>query len=144
MTDLLQAAVDAHGGLARWNELKTVRASVSVTGVIWQVKGKPDVLKDISIEAELHKGRLMTHFNGHSLCTVFEPSRITVQTEGGRLVDSRDDPRSAFRGHTRQTPWDDLHVAYFSSYALELPHDPCPLYLSRFRDGRTCSLAGKW
>ena len=91
---------------------------MSVTGVIWQVKGKPDVLKDISIEAELHKGRLMAHFNGHGLCTVFEPSRITVQTEGGRLVDSRDDPRSAFRGHTRQTPWDDLHVAYFSSYAL--------------------------
>ena len=47
MIDLLQLAVDAHCGLARWNQLKTVRASVSVTGVIWQVKGKPDVLKDI-------------------------------------------------------------------------------------------------
>jgi hypothetical protein len=118
MNDLLQLAVDAHGGLARWNELKTVRASVSVTGVIWQVKGKPDVLKDVSIEAELHKERLTTHFNGQGLCTFFEPNRITVQTEGGRLVDSRDDPRSAFRGHTRETPWNDMHVAYFSSYAL--------------------------
>jgi hypothetical protein len=32
--------------------------------------------------------------------------------------DSRDDPRSAFQGHTRQIPWDDLHVANFSGYAL--------------------------
>ena len=48
----------------------------------------------------------------------FEPNRIAIQTESGRVVDSRDDPRSAFRGHTRQTPWDDLHLAYFSGYAL--------------------------
>src|SRR6202140_1612295 len=118
MSDLLQAAVDAHGGLSRWNLLKTVKASLSITGAIWQLKGKPDALKDVSIEAELHKERLTTHFNGQGLCTFFEPNRITVQTEGGRLVDSRDDPRSAFRGHTCETPWDDIHVAYFSSYAL--------------------------
>jgi hypothetical protein len=118
MNDLLRLAVDAHGGLARWNRLKTVKASVSITGAIWQVKGKPDALKDISIEAELHKERLMTHFNGQGLCTVFEPGRITIQTESGRQVDSRDDPRSFFRGHTPETPWDDMHVAYFSSYAL--------------------------
>ena len=51
MNDLLHCAVDAQGGLARWNRLKMVKASVSITGAIWQVKGKPDVLKDISIEA---------------------------------------------------------------------------------------------
>jgi hypothetical protein len=118
MNDLLQVAVDAHGGLSRWNQLKRVRANLSITGAIWQMKGKPDVLEDVSIEAELHKERLITHFNRQGKRTVFEPNRVSVQTEGGRLVDSRDDPRSAFQGHTRQTPWDDLHVAYFSSYAL--------------------------
>jgi hypothetical protein len=118
MNDLLQVAIDAHGGLSRWNQLKKVNASLSITGEIWQVKGKPDILKDVRIEAELHKERLTTHFNGKGIRTVFEPNRVIVETEGGRLVDNRDDPRSAFRGHTRQTPWDDVHVAYFSSYAL--------------------------
>src|ERR1700681_856029 len=118
MNDLLQVAVDAHGGLSRWNQLKRVKASLSITGAIWQLKGKPDALADVSIEAELHKERLTTHFNGQGTRTVFEPNRVSVQTEGGRLVDSRDDPRSAFRGHTCETPWDNLHVAYFSSYAL--------------------------
>jgi hypothetical protein len=42
MNDLLQVAVNAHGGLERWNQLKTVKASVSITGGIWQVKGEPD------------------------------------------------------------------------------------------------------
>jgi hypothetical protein len=116
--DLLRAAVEVHGGLLRWSQLKTVKASLSITGAIWRLKGKPDMLKDISIEAELHRERLTTHFNGQGLCTVFEPNRLTIQTESGRLMDSRDDPRSAFRGHTRETPWDDMHVAYFSSYAL--------------------------
>ena len=118
MNDLLQVAVDAHGGLSRWNQLKRVKASLSITGAIWQMKGKPDILNDVSIEAELHKERLTTHFNGKGIRTVFEPNRVIVETEGGRLVDNRNDPRSAFRGHTRQTPWDDVHVAYFSSYAL--------------------------
>ena len=118
MNDLLQVAVDAHGGLSRWNQLKRVKASLSITGAIWQMKGKPDILNDVSIEAELHKERLTTHFNGKGIRTVFDPNRVIVETEGGRLVDNRDDPRSAFRGHTRQTPWDDVHVAYFSSYAL--------------------------
>ena len=118
MNDLLQVAVDAHGGLSRWNQLKRVKASLSITGAIWQVKGKPDILKDVSIEAELHKERLTTHLNGKGIRTVFDPNRVIVETEGDRLVDSREDPRSAFRGHTRQTPWDDVHVAYFSSYAL--------------------------
>ena len=52
MNDLLRVAVDAHGGSSRWNQLKTVKASLSITGAIWHVKGKPDVLKDVSIEAQ--------------------------------------------------------------------------------------------
>ena len=118
MNDLLQLAVDAHGGLSRWNQLKTVRASLSITGAIWHLKGKPDVLKDVSIEAELHQERLTTHFNGQGKRTVFEPNRITIETETGQVLESHGDPRSAFRGHTQQTPWDGMHVAYFSSYAL--------------------------
>ncbi|HEY3041703.1 MAG TPA: hypothetical protein VGJ66_23410 [Pyrinomonadaceae bacterium] len=76
MNDLLRVAVEAHGGLSRWNKLKTVRASLSITGAIWQVKGKPDVLKDVSIEAQLHEERWTTHFNDQGKRTVFEPNRI--------------------------------------------------------------------
>jgi len=42
MNDLLQVTVNAHGGPERWKQLKTVKSSVSITGGIWQLKGKPD------------------------------------------------------------------------------------------------------
>lgn len=118
MNDLLRFAVDAHGGLSRWNRLKTVKAGLSITGAIWHVKGKPNVLKDVTIEAQLHQERLTMHFEGQDKRSVFEPNRVSLETEAGRLSESRNDPRTAFRGHTPETPWDDLHVAYFSSYAL--------------------------
>jgi hypothetical protein len=45
INDLLSPAVNAHGGLSRWNQLKRVTATLSITGAIWEVKGKPDALK---------------------------------------------------------------------------------------------------
>jgi hypothetical protein len=89
MTDLLRDAVDGHGGLSRWSQSKTVKASLSITGAIWQLKGKPDTLKDMSIEAEQHNERLITDFNGQGTGTLFQPTRIIMEKEGGRFVDSR-------------------------------------------------------
>jgi hypothetical protein len=81
-------------------------------------EGKRDALKDVSIEAQLQKESLTMHINGQDKRTVFEPNRIIVQAESGRIVGDRSDSRSTFRGHPQQTPWDDMQLAYFTSYAL--------------------------
>ena len=47
MTELLNLAVKAHGGLDRWNKVKAIKVAASITGAIWYVKGKPDVLKNV-------------------------------------------------------------------------------------------------
>ena len=54
MNNLLQVAVDAHGGLSRWNQLKRVRATFQSPAQFGKMKGKPGVLEDVSVEAELH------------------------------------------------------------------------------------------
>ena len=118
MTSLLRFATDAHGGLDRWNQLKTLKAHLSVTGAIWKVKGKQDVLKDIRIELPLHEERLITHLVGQNRRFFFTPQQVSVEDEQGSLIEKRDDPRNAFEGQSMGTPWDDLHVAYFDSYAL--------------------------
>ena len=92
MNDLLKMAVAAHGGLSRWNELATVKANVSVTGVIWHLKGKPDALNNISIEAQLHQERITTHFIGQDRRMMFEPNRIVIETEAGNYLNSRQPP----------------------------------------------------
>jgi hypothetical protein len=117
-TDLLEKAVAAHGGLDRWNRYASVRAVASIGGVLWAARGKPDVLADVTVEARLHEQRVTIHLNGRGLRYSFVPGRVAVEDEGGRVVSGRADPRAAFRGHTAETPWDDLHVAYFAGYAL--------------------------
>ena len=47
-----------------------------------------------------------------------DPERIVVQSADGAVVERRDNPRASFAGFDASTPWDALHVGYFTSYAL--------------------------
>ena len=50
-----------------------------------------------------------------SSCT---PDRTVIETLDGKPVKDRRNPRAAFDGHTVETPWDDLNLAYFSGSAM--------------------------
>src|SRR6267154_5805905 len=103
MNGLLKFAIDAHGGLGRWNRLNSLIADLSVTGAIWHVKGKPDFLKNIRIELSLHLEKLITHLVGQNKRFFFTPSCVTLEDESGKLIEARNDPRSAFEGQTYET-----------------------------------------
>jgi hypothetical protein len=118
MKNLLEVALEAHAGLTRWSQLKAVTADLSVTGALWRMKGQAGALQQIRIEAELHRQKLTTLFHGRDKRTTFTPDSVTLPTEGGRLLQSRANPRSSFSGQVLNSPWDELHVAYFNSYAL--------------------------
>jgi hypothetical protein len=48
---------------------------------------------------------------------VFKPDRIAIESTGEVIVEERFNPRASFAGHVMNTPWDQLHRAYFSGYA---------------------------
>jgi hypothetical protein len=98
--------------------LSFVKADVSITGAIWAVKGQPDLLKDVQLEARLHEEALTMHLLGKNRRNIFTPHRVMIETESGDPLRTRNDPRASFQGHRQETPWDDLHVAYFANYAL--------------------------
>lgn len=118
MTELLDLTVDAHGGLARWKEVTAIQAALSITGAIGYVKGQPDVLNDIVMVADTRRERVRTTFVNDDRQSLFEPDRVIVETKDGTLVESRDDPERSFEGQVQDTPWDAIHVAYFSGEAL--------------------------
>jgi hypothetical protein len=118
MSELLDLAVRAHGGLERWSTVKSVKVAASITGEIWYVKGKPDCLKDVVVTCDAKVERLVMDFPGQDKRSIFEPERVVIEKVDGTLVEARDDPEKSFEGHKRETPWDDLHVAYFSGEAL--------------------------
>jgi hypothetical protein len=119
MKDLLAFAVDAHGGLERWNSFTGLRAEVSIGGAIWDFKQQPGLLTDKVFELETHAEHLtITPFSAPDLRSVFVPDRLTLETFDGTEVERRDDPERAFDGLAFETPWDKFHVAYFASEAL--------------------------
>jgi hypothetical protein len=118
MSNLLEQAVDAHGSLSNWNKLRSVQLTLSITGSIWFLKGKGDVLKDVTMAAETQRERLVTTFHKLNRRSIYEPNRIAIETLAGEFVESRDNPRAYFHNHNNETRWDDIDVAYFSSQAL--------------------------
>jgi hypothetical protein len=117
-TDLLANATAAHGGLERWNAITSVQAHASITGAVWHLKGRPDVLADVVITADTRRERLTMDFPGQDKRTIFTPERIVVETAAGELIEARDDPERHFAGQAADTRWDDIDVAYFSGEAV--------------------------
>jgi len=118
MNDLLESAVAAHGGLDRWNQLTAITVTASITGALFHVKGKADALTDVRFEADTKRQLLTMDYVGQDKQSVFEPSRVVIQRRDGTLIDARDEPERLFDGHQLETPWDDIHLAYFSGEAL--------------------------
>jgi hypothetical protein len=118
MSNLLDLAVEAHGGLECWNQVRSIKVAASITGAIWYVKGKGDFLKNVVLTVETQTERVTVDFPGQDKRAVFEPGRIVIETVAGTLIEARDNPEKSFEGQQRETPWDDIDVAYFVGEAL--------------------------
>jgi hypothetical protein len=119
MNDLLELAVKAHGGLDRWQQLTEITAHVSISGTLWGRKGHPDALVDTHVKLDPHRQRITYDpFLHEGRRSVFLPDHTVIETQDGRLAAERHNPKASFAGHTSATPWDELHVAYFSGYAM--------------------------
>jgi hypothetical protein len=118
MTPLLQLAIDAHGGLERWNRIRTIVVSASITGAIWAVKGQANYLDDIVMRVDTQRQHIVTDFPKKDKRLTYEPERVTLESPTGQIRQERDNPEASFIGQSRETPWDPLHVAYFQGEAL--------------------------
>ena len=119
MTDLLQQVLEAHGGLSRWNRFKSVKARITTGGGLWALKGLVQDPAPREMTVSLHEqfASLMP-FGQPDWRTSFRPDRIAIETNDGKVVRERADPRSDFKDHVMNTAWDPLHRAYFNGYAL--------------------------
>jgi hypothetical protein len=98
--------------------VKSMRVAASITGAIWFVKSKGDALKNVVMTVATQVERLVTDFPGQDKRSLFEPSRIVMEKVDGTLIESRDNPEESFQAQRRETPWDDIDVAYFCGEAL--------------------------
>ncbi|EXJ70163.1 uncharacterized protein A1O5_06231 [Cladophialophora psammophila CBS 110553] len=120
--DLLNAVLDAAGGVDHFEQVEWIEVVANVSGAFWSKKGYP-------------KRRLMTgyvdtkrprvvfynfgaHLDEPHLRWIWTPKHLSVERANGTVVLSRSDPSKHFEGHVLSTPWDDLDLLYFSGYAV--------------------------
>ena len=117
--DLAQLAIEAHGGLERWKRFTTVSVHGINGGVLWGAKGKAGVLDEVTVTVDLHDEKV-SHwpFGSPDRRSRFEPQRVALENTNGKVLEELLKPRSSFKGHTLETPWSDLQLAYFAGCAM--------------------------
>ena len=99
MSDLLDLAIAAHGGLERWNTFRTVKLELSVGGALWDLKSQTGLFAKATYEADIQKQRAtLGHFGAPGQRVRFSPDLLVLEGDG-RIIDVRNNPRSAFAGH---------------------------------------------
>jgi hypothetical protein len=116
MSELLTSALAAHGGLDRWNKLTSIRARLSVTGALFASKGIAGQLEGIEMEVQLHEQKVVTYFPAKKRRWVFQTNSIVVEADSGEKLAEYSYPRGSFQGN--EASWEEVHLAYFDSYAL--------------------------
>lgn len=119
MNELAKLAIEAHGGLEHWNSFTTLSAHLIQGGVLWAAKGKAGVLDDVTVTVDLRNEKA-SHwpFGSPDRRSRFEPQRVALENANGKVLEELLRPRSSFQGHTLETPWSDLQLAYFAGYAM--------------------------
>lgn len=119
MTDLLDIAIEAHGGWTRWAEIRTLRAHIEVGGAVWQLKGWPGAYADIHASVETQRQRVeYAPFLERGQRGVYEPARTAILAGDGEILEERESPRALFAGHSLATRWDAQNLLYFTGYAM--------------------------
>ncbi len=119
MNKLLQQALEAHGGLDKWNSFDKISATIVSGGELWPSKGIHVDTTPRRITADTRRQRTtVSPYGAPDFVMTFVPERIVIENGKGETIAERADPRAAFEGHAVDSPWDPLHRAYFSGYAL--------------------------
>jgi hypothetical protein len=119
MRRLIDHAIEAHGGLQRWRQFDQVSADLVQGGVLWDLKGQPLTLERTTVTVGLKK-EWASHapFGSGDRRSRFEPGRVALEDSNGVVLEELLQPRASFAGHTLQTPWTKLQLAYFAGCAM--------------------------
>lgn len=116
MNSLLSIALNAQGGLEQWRKFHTVSSHLKVGGVLWGLKGHSDSIADVDVKVNLLEQRA-SHIPNDHWRTAYTPDRIAIESSNGEVIEEMYNPRSSYAGHTLESPWSNLQLAYFSGYA---------------------------
>jgi hypothetical protein len=119
MNELLELALSAHGGLERWERIKSIDVSLIISGQLLEVKGFPEHQHTkVTIDTDQPR-TVMEPYSQENARGIYTPDRVWVESsDDGREITELREPRSSFTGHVRDTKWSQLQRLYFLGYAM--------------------------
>jgi hypothetical protein len=119
MVELLERAVEAHGGLEKWDSVRSIDVLFNFSGGLLELKGFPGHLRPtVSVNTSTPRSVFQRLGDDPDDRWIFTSDRVWIERRDGLVVEERSEPRAAFAGHQRSTPWDRLHLTYFIGYAI--------------------------
>ena len=131
MPELLDRALEAHGGAERFRTANEIVADLASGGFAFTMKRQSGALARFEGRVSTSEPRsVLSPFPRPGQRGVMERGAVRIETDEGEVVAERSDPRPAFRRLRRQLRWDDLDLLYFAGYAL-WNYFTTPLLLTR-------------
>src|SRR5229473_1664161 len=119
MTDLLDLTLEAHGGLKNWKSVTGVDLRLTLGGYLFEIKQHPDGLRTALVKVDARRPRtLIVPFPQQGKRGIYQEGKVWVQTDAGAMTEELPAPRTAYEGHERHTPWNDLQYLYFIGYTF--------------------------
>jgi hypothetical protein len=110
---LLDEAIEASGGLKRWNALNRFTLQLSIDGKLPSRANSPVRFKDIAAGGCLRNPLIrLTGFTGLGQSGVYQPDFVTTERPAGNVLRAVRNPHQAFVQHTKDGLLDELHLIF--------------------------------
>ncbi|MBR0692751.1 hypothetical protein [Bradyrhizobium lablabi] len=116
---LLDDAIEASGGLARWNKLKRFTLHLSIGGTLLSRTGQIGQFKDLIAEGSIWTQSVrFTGITGGKMSGTFQPDAVTIESLDGEVLRTWRNPTSAFSSYSNVQPGDELHLVFLCGFAI--------------------------
>jgi hypothetical protein len=116
---LLDDAIDASGGMARWNSLSRFTLHLSVAGTLFSSAGHASEFKDVTAEGSTRAQSVrFTGITGGEHSGSFQPDAITIESLDGEVLRTWRNPSLAFAEAGSPALADELHLVFFCGVAI--------------------------
>ena len=117
--DIVERLIATHGGRAAWDDVISIRASLSSGGLAYASRFQSGKL--VRRDVTVYPGQmrvLMRDFPSAGRWAEWCNDSVRIGRDGQGPHLARDHARARFRGWLLHPRWDDLDLAYFVGYAL--------------------------
>jgi len=120
VTDIVEQAIVAQGGLDLWESAGEVSVQMSSGGFAFASKSQGRALRDVQARIST-RGQHVTfapYPRPGQRGVLEQDGTVRIETDGGELVEARGNARGAFRDLRHKLWWDRLDMLYFGGYAI--------------------------